>query len=430
MTTKELELNNGAIIRRNFTEDNDEIWEIENKALATITVKLNLMKSKNIEVEGFEGEKVVSASAGPLETVELFKIIKTKPFEFKWDITFKEKAMTKKQQKEYTRVAEEEMEQKINEISEVLKDIPFEVLSQEDFMSKLEEFGFSNYIDPSFPPIESSLWKKETDEECPFETLPIWRRPKDFMTGIPTLFEDSIDPNDINQGGLGDCWFLSSLAAIAENPALIKRLFITKEYNEEGIYKLRICKNGEWITVTIDDYIPCHFNGGPMFANNKGDELWAILLEKAYAKIHGSYNQIVAGFNCHGMMDLTGCPTQSFWFPEERNSYKKIKDYAEDLWEKMHDAEEKGHIMCAGTPGIDIYTGKEGPEEEKGLVGGHAYSVIACKSHGNVRLVQIRNPWGQFEWGGKWSDHSEEWTEEYLEAFEPKFDNDDGTFWM
>ena len=86
----------------------------------------------------------------------------------------------------------------------------------------------------------------------------------------------------------------------------MKRLFITQEYNEEGIYKLRVCKNGEWIIVTIDDYIPCHFNGGPVFANNKGNELWAVLLEKAYAKIHGTYNQIVAGFNCHSMMDLTG----------------------------------------------------------------------------------------------------------------------------
>ena len=81
----------------------------------------------------------------------------------------------------------------------------------------------------------------------------------------PKLFDDGIDPNDINQGALGNCWFLASIASVAENPSLIKRLFITKEYNEQGLYQLRICKNGEWLKVTVDDYIPCYYSGGPMF---------------------------------------------------------------------------------------------------------------------------------------------------------------------
>jgi calpain-15 len=103
----------------------------------------------------------------------------------------------------------------------------------------------------------------------------------------PQLFCDGIDPNDINQGALGNCWFLASIASVAENPALIKRLFITQEYNEQGIYQLRICKNGEWVKVTVDDYIPCYNWGGPMFCRATGDELWVLLLEKAYAKLHG-----------------------------------------------------------------------------------------------------------------------------------------------
>ena len=91
----------------------------------------------------------------------------------------------------------------------------------------------------------------------------------------------------------------------------------------------------------------------------------------------------------------------------------------------------KEHIMCAGTPGVDIWTEGENPNQETGIVPGHAYSVIAAKDYNKVRLLQIRNPWGHFEWGGKWSDYDgESWTQEMINAFKPNFDERDGTFWM
>ncbi len=72
---------------------------------------------------------------------------------------------------------------------------------------------------------------------------------------------DTIEPTDIKPGVLGDEWFLSALAMLAERPALLERLFITKEYNKEGIYRVRICKNGYWQQVTIDDLFPCYPQG-------------------------------------------------------------------------------------------------------------------------------------------------------------------------
>ena len=46
------------------------------------------------------------------------------------------------------------------------------------------------------------------------------------------------------------------------------------------------------------------------------------------------------------------------------------------------------------------------------------------------QLLNIRNPWGAFEWGGDWSDISPLWTKEMKALIKPVLDKNDGTFWM
>jgi calpain-15 len=103
------------------------------------------------------------------------------------------------------------------------------------------------------------------------------------------LFNKCLEPADIKPGVLGDEWFLSALAMLCERPALIERLFITREINNIGVYRVRICKNGEWVTVTVDDLIPCYPQGAPLFSKGSLSEIWVMILEKAYAKLHKSY---------------------------------------------------------------------------------------------------------------------------------------------
>ena len=128
----------------------------------------------------------------------------------------------------------------------------------------------------------------------------------------PQVFEKAIEPADIKQGQLANCWFLCACSSIAEMPELVERLFITKEYNDEGVYRVKLCKDGEWREVTIDDYFPCFPKAGPFFSRAHNNELWVLLLEKAYAKLHGNYKTLCGGSPHEALMDLTGCPTTSF----------------------------------------------------------------------------------------------------------------------
>jgi calpain-15 len=105
---------------------------------------------------------------------------------------------------------------------------------------------------------------------------------------------------------------MCALSSLAEMPYLVERLFITQKYNKDGLYRVKLCKNGEWVEVTIDDYFPCSELGGPIFSRSNGNELWVLLLEKAYAKIHGNYCSLRNGYANEGMIDLTGSPTQFF----------------------------------------------------------------------------------------------------------------------
>ena len=74
----------------------------------------------------------------------------------------------------------------------------------------------------------------------------MWKRASDFkFQGINLkVFEGAIEPGDIIQGNLGDCYFLSSLSALAEYENLIARLFESKNYNDAGCYCVWLCHDG------------------------------------------------------------------------------------------------------------------------------------------------------------------------------------------
>lgn len=109
------------------------------------------------------------------------------------------------------------------------------------------------------------------------------------------IFDHKVEPRDIKQGQLGNCYFLAALAALAERPERIFNLFLILEENKQKYYACKLLYKGKWKTIDLDEYIPTIGNK-PAFSKAVGQELWVILLEKAWAKLYSSYKRIEAGF--------------------------------------------------------------------------------------------------------------------------------------
>ena len=99
------------------------------------------------------------------------------------------------------------------------------------------------------------------------------------------MLRDSASPTDVQQGALGDCWLLSALALLAEKPSLLEALLPTRVANDAGAYHVRLCCDGEWRTLLVDDLLPCTAHGAPAFGSAARRQLWVPLVEKACAKV-------------------------------------------------------------------------------------------------------------------------------------------------
>lgn len=114
------------------------------------------------------------------------------------------------------------------------------------------------FLDSEFPPEKSSLGMKQGKNV-------VWLRMADLMnlnSGINLgveLFQGRIEPNDLIQGNIGDCWLLASLACLAEFPAAIKKRISPGQI--PGSYRVTLFDFDvqKWVSILIDDYIPCEY---------------------------------------------------------------------------------------------------------------------------------------------------------------------------
>jgi calpain-15 len=72
----------------------------------------------------------------------------------------------------------------------------------------------------------------------------------------------------VNQGAIGNCYFLSSISGVANTPVNVRAMFYTKRYNAAGIFCVHFFVNGIKKAVIVDDYFPVYSWGVPAFAHS------------------------------------------------------------------------------------------------------------------------------------------------------------------
>ncbi|CAK9011218.1 Calpain-15 (Small optic lobes homolog) [Durusdinium trenchii] len=161
--------------------------------------------------------------------------------------------------------------------------------------------------DKDFPHNETSIGKKVTSFG-----EPRWLRALALHPN-PVLFAD-VEPADACQGRVGNCWLIAALSALAEYPSYFKKqVFITKKVSESGKYRIKLYDGRllRWTIMEIDDYLPCSHYGGfkpeLIFGKINDGKVCMALLEKAFAKLYGSYSALTAGFQPVAWHHLTGC---------------------------------------------------------------------------------------------------------------------------
>ncbi|KAM4042933.1 calpain-8-like [Anomaloglossus baeobatrachus] len=295
-------------------------------------------------------------------------------------------------------------------------DQDFEKLKAECLASK------TLFEDPEFPAAPSSMGTNKLGPDSKKAEGLEWKRPKDIKKN-PVFIVGGAEREDINQGGLGNCWLLGSIACLTTNKDCLSRVIPADQSFEKdyaGIFHFKFWQYGEWVDVVVDDRLPTKSNKLMFVKSKTSNEFWSALLEKAYAKINGSYEGLVAGFVLESLADFTGGVGELY-------TTKSAPDNLFGIIQKT--LGEKSLVGCTSFP--------EAKEEglSTSIVRGHIYAITGAKEvtfgKNNVNLIRVWNPWGHKEWTGAWSDNSDTWN-----TVDPKIKEelnvkkDEGEFWM
>ncbi|XP_043914835.1 calpain-5-like [Protopterus annectens] len=300
------------------------------------------------------------------------------------------------------------------------------------------------FEDPLFPPTDESLYYKSTARLSGIQ----WKRPKEICEN-PHLVVNGISSHDLHQGQVGNCWFVAASSSLASREALWNKVvpdWKEQEWDDEkpedyaGMFHFRFWRFGDWVDIVVDDRLPAIGSQLIYCHSNDRNEFWSALLEKAYAKLVGCYEALDGGNTADALVDFTGGVCEPVEL--EEGNYATDEEKRNAFFERVLKVHQRGGLISCS-----IRAHSSADMEARlgcGLVKGHAYAVTDVRKvrlgHGLVAffkseklfMIRMRNPWGEKEWNGPWSDGSEEW-QKVSKSEREKIGvtvEDDGEFWM
>ena len=190
------------------------------------------------------------------------------------------------------------------------------------------------------------------------------------------VFVDGAQYDDVEQGMVGDCYYLAVLSSLADTDPNIVEQMITPL--GDGTYAVRFHRNGNEVYLRLDADLPVTYSGSLAYARiNSDGELWVPLVEKAYAYFRygaNSYASISGGWMSTVNREITNTSSLTRW-TGGTTAY---------LYQLLSSSLASGHAVTLGS-----YSRPQSP-----IVGSHAYVVMSVETVGADQFVTVFNPWG------------------------------------
>ncbi|KAJ8779927.1 hypothetical protein J1605_012096 [Eschrichtius robustus] len=182
------------------------------------------------------------------------------------------------------------------------------------------------------------------------------------------------------QGLVGDCWFLAALQALTLHQDILSRVIpLNQSFTEKyaGIFRFWFWHFGKWVPVVADDRLPVSEAGQLVFVSSTYKNLfWGALLEKAYAKLSGSYEDLQCEQVSEALVDFTGGLTMTINLAEAPGK----------LWDILTRA-----TYSRTQIGLQTHSRKE-RALKNGLVPGHAYTLTGIRKSRGSSVWELLSP--------------------------------------
>ena len=281
------------------------------------------------------------------------------------------------------------------------------------------------WTDPDFPPQQISLYDTRYDllsaSEASFYDSLEWRRASEIYKNATMLKGKKLDVKDFKQGQKQHEYFLAYLRQMPGIQHRLLKVLVTQQVNKAGIYRVKFFVNGLRTSVIVDDFIPvCPQTRMPVFCSSEKGLLWAIIIEKAWAKLNGSYFRATTRSISLLGIHLSGVPADMI----PHNSIKTFVGGCwqtdlgkmDECWHRLEGSFQRNYSITA------VAKNQAQICEEQGILCGKDYTVkgvthLQKDSGSGIRLVRLKNNYSNKEWTSDFSRESSKWTQREQEEY-------------